>query len=130
MTIIKTKRNFVCAYDPMPEDMFVCTWLMGSEQRHLMSTKTIDHYESAVAWAVGMADQMAQPIEVVTVDGVEYLRRNRDALEGHLASLNDQQRGELRQRIAASMAQIMRDCPDEDTRAGAYEVLQKMKVIQ
>ena len=100
MAIIKTKRNYVCAYDPMPEDTFVCTWLMGSEQRHLMSTKTIDHYDSAVAWAVGMADKMAHPIEVVTVDGAEFLQRNREALEGHLASLTDQQRGELQQHMA------------------------------
>ena len=129
MTVIRTKQNYVCAYDPMPEDVFVHTFLMGSEQRHLLSTRTIDHYQDAVDWAVGMADQMAWPIEVVTVDGVEYLKRNRDALEAHLASLTDQERGEVRRHMVASMAQIMRDCPDDDTRAGAYEVLQKLKVI-
>ncbi len=129
MTIIKTKQNYVYAYDPMPEDVFVHTWLMGSEKRHLLSTQTIDRYQDAVAWAVGMADQMAHPIELVPVDGVEYLMRNREALEDHLASLTDHQQGELRQHMVASMTQILRDCPDEDTRADAYEVLQKLRVI-
>jgi hypothetical protein len=129
MSVIRTKQNFVYAYDPQPEDAFVYTWLMGSEKRHLLTTRTIDQYQAAVDWAVGMADQMAHPIEVVTVSGAEYLKRNRDALEGHLASLTDQERGELRQHMVASMTEIMRDCPDDDTRAGAYEVLQKLKVI-
>ncbi|WP_426031070.1 winged helix domain-containing protein [Cypionkella sp. TWP1-2-1b2] len=83
-TVIRTKRNHVYAYDPQPEDAFVYTWLMGSEKRHLLTTRTIDQYQAAVDWAVGMADQMANPIEVVTVSGVEYLKRNRDALEAHL----------------------------------------------
>ena len=29
MTVIKTKRNFVYAYDPQPEDCFVYTWRWG-----------------------------------------------------------------------------------------------------
>lgn len=129
MTVIRTKQNIVCAYDPLPEDRFVCIWLMGSEKRHLLSTRSIDQYRAAVNWAVGMADQMAHPIEVVPISGAEYLTRNHAALERHLDSLTDQERGELRQQMVASMTQIMRDCPDDRTRKGAYEVLQKLKVI-
>ena len=130
MTVIRTQRNHVCACDPMPEDAFVHTWVMGSDKRHLLTTQTIDRYQAAVDWAAGMADQMAHALEVVTVDGAEYLRRNRDALEGHLASLTHQERGALRQHMVASMTQILRDSPDDAVRAGAYEVLQKLKVIE
>jgi hypothetical protein len=80
MAVIKTKRNFVCAYEPTEQDSFVEVWLTG-DQRRLMLTQTIDHYQKAVDWAVGMADQMALPLEVVTVTASEYLRRQQGALE-------------------------------------------------
>jgi hypothetical protein len=80
MSIIKTKRNFVCAYEPTEQDSFVEVWLTG-DQRRLMLTQTIDHYQEAVDWAVSMADQMALPLEVVTVTASEYLRRQHPALE-------------------------------------------------
>jgi hypothetical protein len=77
MAVIKTGRNFVCAYEPLPEDRFVETWLNGSEERHLLLTETIDHYDAAVKWAVGMADQMASPMEVIPITEPEHLLRNR-----------------------------------------------------
>jgi hypothetical protein len=129
MPIIKTKRNFVAAHDPLPEDCFVHVFLRGSEKRHLLSTDTIDHYREAVNWAVGIADAMDQPIEIVPVTGEEYLRRNRDGLERYLAGLTDQERGALRQDAIASMAQILRDSSDPKVRAEAYEVLKQLKVI-
>lgn len=80
MSIIKTKRNFVCAYEPTEQDSFVEVWLTG-DQRWLMLTQTIDHYQEAVDWAAGMADQMALPLEVVTVTAPEFVRRQQRALE-------------------------------------------------
>lgn len=129
MTVIRTKRNFVYACEPQEQDCFVHTWLMHSQKRHLLSTRTIDHCQAAVDRDVGMADQMAHPVEVVTVDGVEYLKRNRNAPEGRRARLTDQERGELRQQMVASMTQILRDGPDDEVCAGACEVLRKLKVI-
>ncbi|QLQ17649.1 MAG: hypothetical protein HZT43_01345 [Exiguobacterium profundum] len=126
MTVIRTARNLVCAYEPQEQDCFVHTLILGSETRHLLTTQTIEHYREAVDWAVGIADQMEHPLEVVPVDAVEYLKRHRDAL----ASLSDQERGDLRQLTVASMLQIMRDSADETIRADAYDVLQKLKVIE
>jgi len=75
VSVIKTERNLVCAYDPLPEDRFVDTWLIGTEERHLLLTQPIERYGQAVAWAVGMADKMARHIDVVPITGEEYLLR-------------------------------------------------------
>jgi hypothetical protein len=77
MSVIKTKRNFVCAYEPMAQDRFVLTFLRGSEERHLLSTQPIEQYEDAVDWARCMADQMACPIEVVPITASEFAARGR-----------------------------------------------------
>lgn len=129
MAVIKTKRNFVCAYDPLEQDCFVETWMNG-EQRYLLLTQTIDQYRSAVDWAVSMVGQMAWPIEVVPISGVEYLRRNRERVERTLDHMTDQERGELRQLVVKACAEVLRDCDDHDVRADAYDVLVKMKVIR
>lgn len=75
MSVVKTKRNFVCAYEPMALDGFVLTFLNGSEERHLRSTQPIEQYEDAVDWAVGIADQMACPIEIVPITASEFAAR-------------------------------------------------------
>ncbi len=75
MSVVKTKQNFVCAYEPMALDRFVLTFLKGSEERHLLSAQPIEQYEDAVDWAVGIADQMACPIEVVPITASEFAAR-------------------------------------------------------
>lgn len=129
MAVIKTKRNFVAAYEPLEGDCFVEAWLTG-ENRHLLLTQTIDQYRAAVDWAVGMADQMAWPLEVVTITRAEYLHRNRDTICAALAAMTDQERGELRQLVVKACAQMLRDCEDSGVRADAYDVLVKMKVVK
>lgn len=130
MSVIKTERNFVLAYEPLPEDSFVHTFVIGSEERHLLLTQTIDKYQEAVDFAVSMADQMEMYIEVVPVTGAEYIQRNRERFERGLAAMTPSERHELRKMIVADMARIMRDCDDPTVRAGAYEVLTKLRAVQ
>lgn len=75
MSVIKTKRNFVCAYEPLAEDRFVDTWIGGEPHRYRLLTQPIHEYSDAVAFAVRMADQMAWPIEVIPITSGEYLAR-------------------------------------------------------
>lgn len=67
MPIIKTKRNYVAALDPLPQDRFVQTWLTGDERRLLM-IQPIEKYREAVDWALSRADHMSWPIEVIPVE--------------------------------------------------------------
>jgi hypothetical protein len=129
MSVLHTERNQVYAMDPLPDDSFVRTYLRAPEGLRLLTTQPIEQYKAAVDWAVGFADQMAMYIVVMPITTQEFLDSNRERLERGLAALNDQERGELRQVAVASMLTVMRDCPDEDTRAGAYEALQKLKVV-
>lgn len=80
MSVIHTKRNFVCAYEQLPEDSFVDTVLIGMDMkgnptRQRLLTQPIDQYQGAVDWAVSMADAMASPIEIVPMTAEEYERR-------------------------------------------------------
>lgn len=75
MGVIKTARNFVCAYEPVAEDCFVETWLRGQPRRYRLLTQTIDRYEEAVAWATSMADYMESPIDVIPITATEFLAR-------------------------------------------------------
>jgi len=75
MSIIKTKRNFVCAYEPAPSDVFVETWIRGEPNRYRLLTQPIDRYAEAVNFAVSLADQMGSPIDVIPITAAEYLSR-------------------------------------------------------
>jgi hypothetical protein len=130
MSVIKTKRNFVCAYEPLPEDQYVETWLIGSEERHLLLTQPIDCYQEAVDWAVGMADKMALYIDVVPITDAEHLHPHREEGERAVARMTDRERGELRQVVVSTAAEVMRDCPDRAVRAKGYDVLVKMRVVR
>jgi len=130
MSVKHTKRNMVCAYDPLPEDLFVETWLIGSEGRFCLSTFPIDRYDEAVAWAVSMSDVMARHIELVPITGEEYLERNREGIQRYFASMTNQERGELRQLVVNTCTTVMRDSSDPDLRIEAHGVLLKLKVIK
>lgn len=47
-----------------------------------------------------------------------------------LAWISDQERGELRRLVVASLTEVMLDCGNRAVRADAYDVLFDMKVIQ
>lgn len=130
MACIMTKRNFVAAHEPLEEDQLVQIWIRGEHKRHLLLTQPIDQYQAAVDWCLSMADQMEMPLVVVPITAPEYLTANREAVERRLMEMTDQERGDLRQSVMATVAEVLRDCDDPDVRADAYDVLVKMKVIR
>lgn len=126
MSIIKTDRNTVYAYEPLPEDSFVQTYLGTAEGQQLLTTCHLDDYSGAVADAVRMADRMAYPVTLVPITAGEFTAKHREKLD----ALDDQTRGRLRQVAIASMLEVLRDCDDPDTRAEAYGVLQTLGVMK
>ncbi|MBT3071903.1 hypothetical protein KKP04_13625 [Rhodomicrobium sp. Az07] len=73
MSIIKTKRNFVSAYPPEPQDLWVKTIIKSPEGYRTLLVQPIAKYEEAVAWAVSMADQFAHPIEILPIDFCDWV---------------------------------------------------------
>jgi len=134
MPVIKTNNNRVVADDPEPDDTHVQVLWLGPTQdgRHfkqfLGPLLPIEDYDDAVAWAANIADAMVHPLYVLPMTGVEALRT--EQAQQAVATLTDQQRGELRRQMVATLAQIMRDCDDRAVRADAYELLQQMKVVR
>jgi len=126
MSIVKTERNTVYAYEPLPEDCFVQTYLGTPEGRQLLTTCNVDDYSRAVADAVHMADRMEYPVTLVPITASEFTAKHREKLE----ALDDQARGRLRQVAIASMLEVLRDCDDPDTRADAYGVLKTLGVVK
>ena len=74
MAILKTKRNMIAAYEPLPEDVFVLTYVGGSKHTFLQSVTTIAQYSAAVNWAFMMADKLVHMVAVVPVTQSEYLQ--------------------------------------------------------
>lgn len=134
MPVIKTMRNKVVADDPGPDDTHVQVVWFGPSQdgKHRKvfegPIEPIENYEEAVAWAVEKAAQMVFPLYVVPMGAAEVLRTSE--AQNALAMLSDQERGELRQAVAAMLGRIMRDCDDPEVRADAHEVLVQMKVVK
>lgn len=134
MPIIKTNGNRVVADEPEHDDTHVHVVWFGPTQdgRHRKvfegPVEPIENYEAAVAWAVEMAAQMVHPLYVVPLTGAAAMRT--DYMRRAVASLDDQQRGDLRRHMVARLARIMRDCDDPVVRADAYEVLQQMRVVR
>lgn len=136
MTTITTQRNKVITEEPENDDVFVRVSLTvpGDEPgtrtvRHLRY-QPISDYEQAVAWAVGMADQLAYPIHVVPLSYSDI--RNTDRFVPiceAVASMNDQERGVMRQVVVTTAAEVMRDCDDPEIRADMFDVLRQLTVI-
>jgi hypothetical protein len=134
MPVFKTERNRVVADDPEPDDLFVQVVWHGPDEdgRHLRIFQgppwPIKEYEKTIEWAVGIADQMRSPLYVVPLRAVDLMRTER--VKQAVARLTDQERGELRRVVVATLAEVMRDCDDPDVRANAYDLLLDMKVIR
>lgn len=134
MPVIYTSNNRVIADDPEPNDTHVQVLWLGQSQdgKHFKQfygpLLPIVDFDDAVAWARSMADFMTYPLYVVPMTGVQALRT--DAAAQAVANLTDQQRGELRREVVATLAQILRDSNDPAVRAEAYGVLEDMKVVR
>lgn len=133
MPIIKTKTNRVAADEPRPGDLFTQVVWFGPSQdgKHRMQFHgpllPIEDHAAAVAWAVELAEQMTHQLYVVPMTGVEALRT--EQMQRGVATLTDQQRGELRQHMVATLAEVMRDSNDPAVRTEAHQILQQMKVV-
>lgn len=134
MPIIKTGRNRVAADEAGPDDTHVQVVWFGPSQdgenrmQFQGPLSPIEDYEAAVAWAVEMAEQMTHPLYVVPMTGVQALRT--EQMQRAVAGLDDQQRGELRRHVVATLAGVLRDCEDAAVRADAHEILVQMKVVR
>ena len=134
MSVIRTKTNMVCAYEPQPNDLFVRVDWHGPDEdgRHLRAFEgallPIEEYQAAVDWALTMADQMRFPLHVVPRRAEDVLTA--DYLDRYVASLTDQERGELRRAVIAATARVLRDCGSSKVRSEAYGVLVQLGVVR
>ena len=137
MTRITTARNKVVTDAPAPDDVMVYVGWTGPTDdprvRRAISTRymPISAYQECLDWAVAIADQFSHPLYVVPLSHDDILHTDRwTPYADMLATLNDQERGELRQTAVASMCELMRDCDDREVRAEAYDILTQLKVIR
>ena len=134
MAIIKTQRNWVYAYDPQPDDVFVRVgWTApgdGNYRRTItLPYQPISTYEEAVDWAVSIADQMAYPIHVLPLCYSDIRNTGRfDRIRDALAIMTDQEHDDMQKLVAETCAVVMRDSTDWQVRADAYELLVQLRV--
>lgn len=135
MPVHRTKTNMVVAEEVGAGDHWVqVVWHGPPEvgERHCREfagpPQAVDHYAEAVRWAVGIADQMRFPLYVVPLSAADVMRTER--VRRAVSRLTDQERGELRRVVVATLAEVMRDCADPVVRSEAYELLLDMKVIR
>ncbi len=88
----------------------------------------IERYADVLAWAHEMAGQMVYPLYVVPMTGADVVRT--EQMKRGVANLTDQQRGELRREVVATLTTVMRDSNDPAVRADAYDILKDMKVVR
>ena len=136
MVAIKTKRNWVCAYDRRPDDILVQVDLIGpvGDGIHLrpksLGCFPIANYSEWVDWAVAIADQMAHPIHVLPLNHDDIFNTGRfEPYRKFLANMNEYERIEVRQIIVDSCAAIMRDSDTPTLRADAFNILVKLGVV-
>lgn len=136
MTTITTARNRVITEQPAPDDVLVQVILFGEGDTpgtvagRSLRYLPISAYQECLDWAVAIADQMARPLYVVPLNHGDILNTDRwTPFAKMLATLNDQERGALRQMAIATCADVMRDCDDWHVRADAYDILTQLKVI-
>ena len=136
MTRITTARNKVVTDEPEADDVMVYVGWTGPSDtpgvRRAFSSRymPISAYQECLDWAVAIADQFSHPLYVVPLSHDDILHTDRwNPYAEMLATLNDQERGEMRQMAVASMCELMRDCHDRAVRAEAYDILTQLKVI-
>ena len=121
------------ADEPEADDLFVHVVWHGPHEdgRHLVGfegpLEPISEYQRTIDWAVSMAPYMRFPLYVIPLRAQDAVKTER--MERAVERLTDQERGELRQLIVATLAEVMRDCDDAEVRADAYDVLLDMKVV-
>lgn len=137
MTTITTQRNRVITEQPEADDVFVQISLLGPGDvpglwhPRSLGYEPVSNYQAAVEWAVGIADQFAKPIYVVPLSHNDIFHTGRwTPFRDFIAAMNDQERGEMRQLVVTTAAEVMRDSDDPAIRADMFKVLRQMKVIR
>jgi hypothetical protein len=127
-------KGRVVAEEPQPGDEFAQVVWFGPTQDGLHSKifegpiEPIERYDALVAAAKELAAQMSYSLYIVPMTGAQALRTER--MNDAVANLTDQQRGELRQEVVATLINVMRDSNDPVVRADAHSILLDMKVIR
>jgi hypothetical protein len=76
MPMICTRRNYVMVGNPQPGDHCVATFVHPEfGGRKLLTTQPIERFQLAVQWALDMADCMAGPLEVVSLESEDEFWR-------------------------------------------------------
>lgn len=125
MAIIRTKRNWVYAYEPLPRDRWVVT-MIGNKR---LPMQPIDHYHHAVAWAVSMADQFEHHLNIVPMDIKDWVEWHREQVERWLAQLTPKETEQLRRDVIATCVEVLRDCDDRAVRIEAHDLLVNMAAV-
>lgn len=103
MSIIKTKRNFVAAYEPLPGDVAVL--MRFGAMRVLQS---INHYDAMVRDGVAIADDLEAHVEVVPLDADELLKlAGYETPDDYVASMTPQEREQLRRECIATLQEVI-----------------------
>lgn len=134
MSVINTARNVVFVHPPEPgHDLFVVTMTTpvdGSNLYKRLFIQPICQWQAAVDQAVGLADHMEFPLRVAAMGVSGLVHLYGDSLARGLETLTDAELTVLRSEMATTCADALRDCPDLDVRADAYDVLMKLGVFQ
>lgn len=124
MAIIHTDKTFVAAIPPQEGDCWVEVWV-GAK---CLGRHPIDDYQAVVDWAVLQASQFLHIVQVVPVSPSDLTQSLTPRGEGETDT--PEQRHADRRAVVNAMCLVLRDCPDESVRAGAFDVLVTMRVIQ
>jgi hypothetical protein len=121
MSIIKTKRNLVAAYEPLEGDVAVL--LRFGAMRVLQA---IGEYKAVVRDAVAIADDMEAHVDVVPLNTDEMLdHAGYASLEDFIASLTPVERAEWRRECIATLQEAILKCKDIDVVREASALLAK-----
>lgn len=128
MAVIKTQRNMVAAYEPLPEDRFVLTYVLGQKYRFVQSARPINQYLAQVSWAVEMADKLERVVNVVPITKDEYLAMMRREADEVSANPTVRQYFNLMQDRVIALLETIRESEDLEDRSVAREILVDMGV--
>lgn len=94
--------------------------VLRSKRRFLQSAYAIDQYRAAVHWAVGVADKLLRPVEVMPVSYEEYLDLVKQENAHRSFNSHDDCHFELFQEMVRSMLETLSDEDDSEKQEIAH----------
>lgn len=122
MSVIRLKRNHVSAFEPLPIDVAVVTFIGKARVVH-----PIQNYDRAVCDAVAIAHHMQAHVDVVPIDTGELLGLGHMTPETFIDSLSPAERAALRQDCVNACTDAIRYSGDPKLMAEAADVLARLK---